>query len=109
MVLYVFRNGSVILILFAALVVASFWLMGNSPDDEGAGYAPESHFVTMNAADSSKVEAEGLYESLQMDMRDCYGQSDEPTASAYQDWQRFNTHPYRSKTHGERFVNKGLA
>lgn len=99
------KQTRVILVLFIALAIASFWLLGNSSGDDRAEYAPEGHFVTMNAADSGPEEAEELYDSLRNDMRERYARADDPTAAAYQDWQRFNTAPYRSATHGQRFVN----
>ncbi len=106
------RLTKVTLVLFIALVIASFWLLGTSPDEDRAEFAPEGHFVTMNAADSDADEAQSLYETIQNDMRERYARNDDPTASIYQHWKRFNSAPYRSKTHGERFVNNygnGLA
>ena len=95
----------VVLVIFVALVVASFWLLGTASDEDRAEFAPEGHFVTLNAADSDAQQAQSFYESIKSDMRERYARNDDPTAAVYQDWKRFNNAPYRSKTHGERFVN----
>jgi hypothetical protein len=99
------KQTGVILVLFVALAIAAFWFLGISPNADRAEYAPEGHFVTMNAANSGPEEASDLYESIQNDMQERYARSDDPTAGVYQDWQQFNSAPYRSATHGQRFVN----
>lgn len=99
------KQTGVVLVIFIGLVLAAFWFLGFSSDRDAAQFEPEGHFVTLNAADPPPEKAAELYQSIQNDMQDRYARSDEPSAGVYQNWQQFNTAPYRSKTHGERFVN----
>lgn len=73
---------------------------------------PTKHFSVDNPAELSDADAEDIYRRLTAPLRKGYGLSDHPVARAYQSWSRYNTAPYRSETHGERFVNNyanGLA
>lgn len=99
------RRSGFIIVAIAISAAIGFWLLGYSSQADRAEFQPEGHFVTMNAADASAATAEKFYQSLLPDMRERYARSDEPSAQVYQDWQRFNSAPYRSQTHGERFVN----
>jgi hypothetical protein len=66
---------------------------------------PTKHFSVDNPAELSDADAEDIYRRLTAPLRKGYGLSDHPVARAYQSWSRYNTAPYRSETHGERFVN----
>ncbi len=74
-------------------------------DAKAEGGGPREHFSVDNPAELSDAEAEAIYRRLSEAMRNGYRLSDHPVAWAYQSWSRFNTAPYRSATHGERFVN----
>jgi hypothetical protein len=50
-------------------------------------------------------QASAMYEALAARLQAGYAKSGIPVASAYQDWERFNTKTYQSATHGERYVN----
>lgn len=99
------RRSGLIIVAVVALAAVGFWLLGFSSQADRAEFEPDGHFVTMNAADTPTETAEKYYQSLLPDMRERYARSDDPAGKAYQDWQRFNTAPYRSETHGERYVN----
>jgi hypothetical protein len=72
---------------------------------------PKAHFKVDNPAALTDSEAQDIYERIRNDLVRGYGLSGE-SAAAYVRWRRYNTSPYRSSTHGERFVNNyanGLA
>jgi hypothetical protein len=66
---------------------------------------PEEHFSIEKAAELGKAEAEAAYASLLDLMTRAYVASAEPSARRYLDWARVNDAPYRSATHGNRYVN----
>ncbi|WP_417517164.1 cytochrome P460 family protein [Minwuia sp.] len=99
------RNAAIIILAVLIAAGAGFYFLGQSSSDGRPAFAPEGHFKTMNAADAEGSKAEQLYQSIISDMRSGYAESDEPAGRAYQTWTRFNTAPYKSKTHGERYVN----
>lgn len=66
---------------------------------------PRRHFRISDPADLPAPEAQDIYDDLRDDLGRRYRRSGDPTAGAYQDWTRFNTAPYRSATHGRRYVN----
>ena len=69
------------------------------------GGAPEAHFTLPDPADLSDEDAERTYQQILPSMADAYDMSDLPAADGYWNWPRYNRVPYRSATHGERFVN----
>ena len=92
------------------LVVIVFWGIGylwlsSEEGTAGAAFQPEGHFRTFNAASITPERAESIYENLRGDMADRYAEAAEASAMNYQKWQRFNSAPYLSATHGDRFVN----
>jgi hypothetical protein len=66
---------------------------------------PEEHFSIEKAADLDKDEARIAYSGLLDLMTRAYVASAEPAARRYLGWVRFNDAPYRSATHGNRYVN----
>ncbi|MGI9500252.1 MAG: cytochrome P460 family protein [Geminicoccaceae bacterium] len=66
---------------------------------------PEEHFSVETPAELSPDEAEAIYTRVIDDMVDAYVLSQDPGASSYQRWRRFNSAPYPSATHGSRYVN----
>lgn len=66
---------------------------------------PRRHFRISDPADLSATEAQHIYNGLREDLGRRYERSGDPTAAAYQTWRRFNTAPYRSLTHGRRYVS----
>ena len=53
----------------------------------------------------SDTEARAAYYCVKSLMQSAYAQSQHPLAIDYPNWQNFSTYPYRSKTHGNRYVN----
>lgn len=66
---------------------------------------PEEHFSIEKAAELGKDDARIAYASLLDLMTRAYVASDEPAARRYLGWVRANDAPYRSATHGNRYVN----
>lgn len=67
--------------------------------------ATEEHFMAPNPAQLEGQAAEDVYLKLLDAMTEGYRLSKRSTAEDYLDWKRYNTAPYRSATHGRRFVN----
>ncbi len=65
---------------------------------------PRAHFRVADPASLDPPAAETVYRRLLRTMLRGYALSGEPGAS-YAGWRRYNRHPYRSATHGERYVN----
>ncbi len=66
---------------------------------------PRQHFRVTNPADLDAEGAERIYGQLREDLASRYRLSTLQPAADYIDWRRYNTAPYRSVTHGLRFVN----
>lgn len=66
---------------------------------------PSRHFRLEQPAGLSGADALVIYNRILDDMVAGYGLSSLPYATAYRHWRRFNTVPYRSSRHGERYVN----
>jgi hypothetical protein len=64
-----------------------------------------SHLTIANPASLSGARAEEVYQAIRDRLGDDYAQSGDPIATQYSTWKRYNKTPYRSTTHGERFVN----
>ena len=74
---------------------------GNSAEDA----VRTGHFALENPADLNGTQAEDIYQTILADMVEGYAMSDIAAAGVYWNWRRFNTAPYRSAQHGERFVS----
>lgn len=90
-----------LLILVGAVCVASF----NAGHAQNVRVAAQEHFMAPNAAELEGKAAEEVYAKLRGAMTAAYRMSDHASTQSYQDWDRYNTSPYRSATHGKRFVN----
>jgi hypothetical protein len=66
---------------------------------------PRRHFRAKDVADLSDNERETLYREIRDRLQAGYSVSESSTAKGYLRWTRVNTAPYRSATHGLRFVN----
>lgn len=71
----------------------------------GPPEAPRRHARVADPAGLSPSEAEAVYAQLRAALAAGYARSGDPTAAAYSGWTRYNTAPYRSATHGRRYVN----
>ncbi len=73
---------------------------------------PTRHFRVERPADLSGQDASSIYDRIVGTMAAAYRLSGNAASKSYRDWRRYNRVPYRSATHGERFVNNygnGLA
>ena len=75
------------------------------PSAGGQTAQPKRHFRVERPADLSNAEALTVYTQVLDEMAGGYRLSGLPSAGDYRRWQRYNTVPYRSATHGERFVS----
>lgn len=66
---------------------------------------PKRHFRARNVAELSADETRALYQQIRGRLAAGYATSGHAAAKAYQSWPKFNTLPYPSATHGQRFVN----
>lgn len=66
---------------------------------------PTRHFRVERPADLTGQDALTIYARILDDMTAAYGLSGDAAARSYRGWRRYNRVPYRSATHGERFVN----
>jgi hypothetical protein len=81
--------------------------IGSAPgqDDSTVLTRPTGHFRVDRPADLSPRSAETLYQNIRSDMASAYALAQLPKLRDYVSWRRFNKAPYRSSTHGARFVN----
>ena len=70
------------------------------PAGDGGG-----HFAAPDPATLTAGQAAAIYREIRDRMAGGYRLSGLPAARNFARWQRFNAAPYRSATHGERFVN----
>lgn len=63
------------------------------------------HFRVRDPADLTAIEAEEIYREFSSNMAKVYAISGDALAAAYQKWPRYNSAPYLSKTHGQRYAN----
>ncbi len=78
---------------------------GERPPISGDPSKPRRHFRLRNPAQLEPAEAERVYRGLAGDMTAGYRLSGDPVAKAYSGWRRYNNAPYRSATHGNRYLN----
>ena len=67
--------------------------------------APRRHFRIRDPAQLSDTEAALVYAQLKAQMAARYALSQYPGISDYQSWVRLNRVPYRSASHGQRYLN----
>jgi hypothetical protein len=70
-----------------------------------ASDAPTGHFSVSDPAELDAATAEVIYGELVDSIASGYALSQDPAAQTFTKWPRHNTAPYRSATHGKRFVN----
>ncbi len=97
-------------------LAAAFFLLGGAPGGtsrvaaQESGTAPESskptrHFQVDRPAGLSDPAALTVYLRVLDEMVAGYRVSGDDNAALYRTWRRYNKTPYRSATHGARFVN----
>ncbi len=90
------RLGLVALGAFAVVATAA---IAETAETQG------THMTIADPASLSGDHAEAVYQAIRNQIGRNYSVSGDPVVTAYQSWQRYNTAPYRSGPHGERFVN----
>ena len=68
--------------------------------DDGALRATE-HLKIENPKQLDAEKAEKIYQSIAGELTTFYAMSREPAAGTYRNWQRYNSAPYLSATHGK--------
>ncbi len=76
--------------------------MSEISGDQGA---PRRHFRLREPADLAPGEAQQIYEIALKALAVGYARSQDPSAGSYTEWQRYNSMPYLSATHGNHFIN----
>jgi hypothetical protein len=66
---------------------------------------PKGHFKIERPANLSSAEALAIYDNIADTMAQSYAASREPAAEEFRQWRRYSTAPYRSATHGNRYVS----
>ena len=66
---------------------------------------PSRHFRVPNPARLSDADALSIYERIREDMMAAYRLSQDPLATQFYKWRRYNSAPYLSATHGDRYIN----
>jgi hypothetical protein len=66
---------------------------------------PTRHFRVPNPARLSDADALSIYERIRDDMAAAYRLSQDPVATRFPKWRRYNRVPYLSTTHGDRYIN----
>lgn len=66
---------------------------------------PKTHFKVERPADMFPNTAETVYQNIRAEMAAGYALAQMPELRNYLSWRRFNKAPYRSATHGARYVN----
>lgn len=66
---------------------------------------PQRHFTVERPAGVTGEDAAVIYERILEEMVAAYRLAAMPFTERYPEWRRFNTLPYRSAQHGERYIN----
>jgi len=91
------------LIGLATVVLAGAVVAQTTGPDDAAKI--KRHFKIERRAHLSKQEALTIYENIGNDLAKGYAMSLDGTAVNFRKWRRYNSAPYRSATHGNRYVN----
>ena len=87
-------------LLSAGMVVLTANVFSYAQED-----AETAHIAVENPAELSKDEANKVYDSLRQTLAERYAPAKMKLIENYQSWKRYNSAPYLSATHGQRFVN----
>lgn len=101
-------TATVAFLVAAAVAVAGGGFIGraaNGDQHDGGPIRPKTHFKVERPADMFANTAETVYQQIRGEMAAGYSLSRMPDLRGYLKWRRFNKAPYRSATHGARYVN----
>lgn len=88
----------------AVTIIAILALQVSGPV-HGQGTVQSGHTAVEKPAILSESEASKVYAEIQERMAESYALARLPIIKEYQSWTRYNSAPYLSATHGQRFVN----
>jgi hypothetical protein len=94
--------------LLALLVAAGVMVDGRTASGQQDAVPltkPKNHFKVERPADMFPNTAETVYQNIRAEMAAGYALARMPDLRNYLSWRRYNTAPYRSATHGARYVN----
>lgn len=95
--------------MLAASAVVAFLATGardaSSQQDAATLERPKGHFKVERPANLTPDTAETVYRDIRAEMAAGYALARMPGLRDYISWRRFNIVPYRSATHGARYVN----
>lgn len=100
----------VVVVVAVALGYLALRLTGETPSPrpvappEVAG-AVQTHLTVSNPATLGGARAEEVYMAIRGQLQRVYAESEDPIATDYINWTRYNAVPYRSSSHGNTFVN----
>lgn len=97
---------SIVLLVLLIAVGVTVDGRGASGQQEAAPLTkPKNHFKVERPADMFPNTAETVYQNIRAEMAAGYALARMPDLRNYLSWRRFNTAPYRSATHGARYIN----
>jgi len=102
------RGGSRVTVCTIAAVVLALAAAGggaSGQQDRPAETTPKGHFKVERPADMFPNAAETVYRNIRAEMAAGYALARMPALRNYLGWRRHNKAPYRSATHGARYVN----
>ena len=88
--------------LLAAAVLLAFGITGAVAAQD---FEIKHHLKIENPAELKPSEALSIYQSIAVELSRGYAASKDKVAKTYRKWRLFNSAPYRSATHGNRYVN----
>ena len=92
-------------IVTTTLLTTALLIVFGSEHSTANTITPNEHFKIEDPADVSGEQAEQMYQRIAGRMKRGYALADYPAAKYYQQWTRYNTTPYLSEGHGNRFLN----
>jgi hypothetical protein len=96
---------AVLLALSAVLGLTAGARIASAQQDGGDLAKPRTHFKVERPADMFPNTAETVYQNIRAEMAAGYALARMPELRNYLSWRRYNKTPYRSATHGARYVN----
>lgn len=91
-------------LLVVAVLACATWVAAATAQEPDFT-RPKRHFRVEHPANLDRAAALAVYNRIVDDMVAGYALTRESVARNYRSWRRYNQAPYRSATHGDRFVN----
>jgi len=97
--------------LAVALGAVAYWQQNrvSAPSREGTAFPdiarPTRHFRATRLADLTSLDAITIYDRIAEELSQAYKRSGIEFTGRYTSWTRYNSAPYPSATHGNRYVN----